>query len=182
MLLSLDAICTSFVLISLLPFCQLVNGSWIHPGVLDHILDSLESRTWRRFKACNLSILWTRPAELEDFPGRETAPGPGSFSERSPRLDPDGWLVRSQTDTYFNDSPAALHRPRGELQKPPPPRPRAPGPRLATPRLLDTRPLMGGTHTRDRRRHRRFDAPSPKGAPRGCPLSQCWDPTNHSTR
>jgi hypothetical protein len=32
---------------------------------------------------------------------------PGSFSERSPRLDPDEWLVRPQADTYFYDSPAS---------------------------------------------------------------------------
>ena len=37
--------------------------------------------------------------------------GPGSSPRGFQRLDPDGWLVRSETDTCRNDSPAAQDRP-----------------------------------------------------------------------
>ena len=41
------------------------------------------------------------------FWGVKWRQGPGSFIGRSLRLDPDGWLVRSEIDTYSNESPAA---------------------------------------------------------------------------
>jgi hypothetical protein len=61
------------------------------------------------------------------------------------RLDPDGWLVRSQTDISINDSPAAWRRLPDETKND----------RSTTRQLrlrlesccpLDTRLLMGGTH------------------------------------
>ena len=89
--------------------------------------------------------------------GLKLASGPWTSASRSPwrshRLDPDGRLVRSETDTDFNDSPAAQHRPLGDPHNPPTPRPRASGPRLATPRLLDSRLLMGGTFCRGAAAH-----------------------------
>ena len=72
--------------------------------------------------------------------------GPGSSPRGFQRLDPDGWLVRSETDTCRNDSPAAQDRPthttsnhtlrirrRSRLRK-------------GKTRPLDTSLLMGGTH------------------------------------
>ena len=42
---------------------------------------------------------------------------------------------------------------------------------------IDSSQRVPGTHTRDRRGRRSFDAPSPRRAPRGSPLRQCWDST-----
>ena len=41
------------------------------------------------------------------FWGATWRQGPGSFVGRSLRLDPDGWLVRSEIDTSSNEGPAA---------------------------------------------------------------------------
>jgi len=61
------------------------------------------------------------------------------------RLDPDGWLVQSSTDTNPIQSPAAQRRAGSATFNPPSPRPGSRGPRLGKPCPLDTRLLMGGT-------------------------------------
>jgi len=61
------------------------------------------------------------------------------------RLDPDGWLVQSSTDTNPIQSPAAQQRAESATLNPPSPRSGSPGPSLAKPCPLDTRLLMGGT-------------------------------------
>ncbi len=61
------------------------------------------------------------------------------------RLDPDGWLVQSSTDTNPIQSPAAQRRAESATLKLPSPRPGSLAPSLAKPCPLDTRLLMGGT-------------------------------------
>ncbi len=66
-------------------------------------------------------------------------------SNRDPhRLDPDGWLVRSETDTLFNESPAA-EKGRQVKSKTIKPRSGSSGPHPGSCCPLDTRLLMGGT-------------------------------------
>ena len=65
------------------------------------------------------------------------------------RLDPDGWLVQSATDTNSIESPAEQRRTRGAYEKSVTPQPR--GSRSSFPIslcLLDKRLLMGGTFPR----------------------------------
>jgi hypothetical protein len=71
--------------------------------------------------------------------------GPGSSPRGFQCLDLDGWLVRSETDTCGNDSPAAQHTPTHET--PPHAQPTRGLSRLrkGKPHPLDTRLLMGGT-------------------------------------
>lgn len=64
------------------------------------------------------------------------------------RLDPDGWLVQSSTDTNPIQSPAAQQRAESATLNPPSPRSGSPGPSLAKPCPLDTRLLMGGMRAR----------------------------------
>ena len=74
------------------------------------------------------------------------ARGRRSASEDLHRLDPDGWLVQSSTDSNSIESPAAQRRTRGANEKSITPQPR--GSRSSFPIslcLLDKRLLMGGT-------------------------------------
>jgi hypothetical protein len=64
------------------------------------------------------------------------------------RLDPDGWLVQSSTDTNPIQSPAAQRRAESANFKPLSPRSGPPGLSLAKPCPLDTRLLMGGTFSK----------------------------------
>jgi hypothetical protein len=59
------------------------------------------------------------------------------------RLDPDGWLVQSSTDTNPIQSPAAQQRAESATFNPPSPRSGSPGASLAKPCPRDTRLLMG---------------------------------------
>ena len=72
--------------------------------------------------------------------------GPGSPPRGIQRLDLDGWLVRSETDTCGNDSPAAQNRPTHMTPPHAQPIRRRSRRRKAKPRPLDTRLLMGGTN------------------------------------
>jgi hypothetical protein len=71
--------------------------------------------------------------------------GPGAPPRGLQRLDPDGWLVRFDTDTCSNERPAAHHRPTDTLLAPSPPPRRRSSPRPGKTHPLDTSLLMGGT-------------------------------------
>jgi hypothetical protein len=64
------------------------------------------------------------------------------------RLDPDGWLVQSSTDTNPIQSPAAQRGAGSATLKPPSPKSGSLGPRPGEPCPRDTRLLMGGTFPR----------------------------------
>lgn len=83
--------------------------------------------------------------------GRRQGPGTTPACLREPqRLDPDGWLVRIQSDAYSIESPAARQTSPGTVLKPRTPSPNARGPELGNARPLDMRLLMGG-NARERR-------------------------------
>ena len=69
--------------------------------------------------------------------------GPRTSNGDPHRLDPDGWLVRSQTDTLINESPAA-EKGRQVISKTVKQVSGSSGPRPGSCCPLDTRLLMGG--------------------------------------
>lgn len=98
-----------------------------------------DSPTLVHFQSCGHSRLSSRT-----FWGVIRRQGQG-ISHRDPhRLDPDGWLVRSEIDTKSNESPAAQNdrKVNNQLSRQTSGSDSAPG-KLS---LLDTRLLMGGTH------------------------------------
>jgi hypothetical protein len=78
------------------------------------------------------------------------------------RLDPDGWLVQSSTDTNPIQSPAAQRRAESANFKPLSPRSGPPGLSLAKPCPLDTRLLMGGTESECLRQQKVSARPPPR--------------------
>ena len=113
--------------------------------------------------------------------GRLQGPGkPLAITRETQRLDPDGWLVRTSSETDLIESPAALETSPGDLKQ------RSPVRRARLPRMweslcpLDTRLLMGGTigerppqRCRDRRPRRpRLHACSVLFLPHS-PVSEC---------
>jgi hypothetical protein len=74
--------------------------------------------------------------------------GPGASPRGLQRLDLDGWLVRSETDTCKTDRPAAQNVPTHETRPCTLPTRRRPRLRQEKSRLLDTGLLMGGNDRR----------------------------------
>jgi len=82
------------------------------------------------------------------FWGARRRQGPRTSYGDPHRLDPDGWLVRSQTDTFSNESPAA-EKGRQVKFKIIESGFGGSGPHLGSCCPLDTRLLMGGTHEKN---------------------------------